>query len=249
MTYKALFLDVDGTTVLHGIDSLPTVRVTQKIKEAMDCGIMVGLATSRPPRSAVGVIEHLRLNGYCVLSSGSEIYDSKNREVIIRKEFPINAIPHILKAAQMHHASVHIYDGKEEFVFKGGTVPKHVLGMYFPEIEATVLQNLTKELSLVEGISLHRMEAWNTKYECLDIVRSDSSKLHGVIEVLRLLGITMHDVIGIGDGYNDFPLLLACGLKIAMGNAVPELKAIADFVAPSVEEDGVAVVIEKFLLS
>ena len=51
-----------------------------------------------------------------------------------------------------------------------------------------------------------------------------------------------------GDGYNDFPLLMACGLKIAMGNAVPELKAIADFIAPSVEEDGVATVIEKFIL-
>ena len=51
-----------------------------------------------------------------------------------------------------------------------------------------------------------------------------------------------------GDGYNDFPLLMASGLKIAMGNAVPELKEIADFVAPTVEEDGVAVIIEKFIL-
>ena len=41
---------------------------------------------------------------------------------------------------------------------------------------------------------------------------------------------------------------MACGLKIAMGNAVPELKAIADFIAPTVEEDGVATVIEKFVL-
>lgn len=249
MTYKALFLDVDGTTVLHGIDSLPSVRVTKAVHEAMDRGIIVSLATSRPPRSAIGVIEHLGLNGYCVLSSGSEIYDPKKREVIIKKEFPIAAIPHILKAAQIHNASVRIYDGKEEFVFTGETVPKHVLGMYFPEVKASVLTDLTKELSGVEGISLHRMEAWDNRFECLDIVRADSSKLHGVVEVLRLQHMEAHEVIGVGDGYNDFPLLLACGLKIAMGNAVTELKAIADFVAPPVDEDGVAVVIEKFILS
>ena len=51
----------------------------------------------------------------------------------------------------------------------------------------------------------------------------------------------------VGDGYNDFPLLLAGGLKVAMGNAVSDLKKIADYIAPTVDEDGVATVIEKFL--
>lgn len=249
MKYKAIFLDVDGTTVRHGIDNLPSPRVTQAVTAAMERGVVVGLATSRPPRSVIRVIEHLQLNGHSVLSSGSEIYDPKKKEVVIRKAFPVTAIPHILNAANRHHASVRIYDGKEEFVYTGGAVPEQVLGMYFPEVTPATLQDLSKELSTVEGISLHRMEAWNNGFECLDIVRSDTSKLHGVVEVLRLSGIPVSEVIGIGDGYNDFPLLLACGLKIAMGNAVPELKAIADFVAPSVDEDGVAMVIEKFLLS
>ena len=62
------------------------------------------------------------------------------------------------------------------------------------------------------------------------------------------LGINTHEIIGVGDGYNDFPLLMACGLKVAMGNAVEDLKAIADYIAPSVEEDGVADVIDKFIL-
>ena len=44
------------------------------------------------------------------------------------------------------------------------------------------------------------------------------------------------------------PLLMACGLKVAMGNGVPELKEIADYVAPSVDEDGISDVIEKFVL-
>lgn len=249
MTYKALFLDVDGTTVLHGVDNLPTPRVSQAIRQAINRGITVSLATSRPPRSSIHIIEHLRLNGYCVLSSGSEIYDPKSRRVITKKEFPQAAIPYILTAAKAHNASVRIYDGTREFVYDGTMTPKTVLGMYFPEVTAPVLQSLSHALSTVEGISLHRMEAWDKKFECLDIVHSEASKLHGVVEVLRMLGLQTNEIIGVGDGYNDFPLLLACGLKIAMGNAVPELKAVADFVAPSVEEDGVAVVIEKFILS
>lgn len=92
------------------------------------------------------------------------------------------------------------------------------------------------------------MFAWNSTYECLDITHEEVSKLHGIVDVAKLIGVETKDSIGVGDGHNDFPLLLACGLKIAMGNAVPELKAIADFVAPTVNEDGVAVVIEKFIL-
>lgn len=41
---------------------------------------------------------------------------------------------------------------------------------------------------------------------------------------------------------------MACGLKVAMGNAVQDLKEIADYIAPSVDEDGIADVIEKFVL-
>jgi hypothetical protein len=81
----------------------------------------------------------------------------------------------------------------------------------------------------------------------INITDALASKLHGVVEVARMLHIKTEDIIGVGDGYVDFPLLMACGLKIAMGNAVPELKAIADFIAPTVDEDGVAVVIDKFI--
>ena len=82
----------------------------------------------------------------------------------------------------------------------------------------------------------------------LDIASSSASKLHGIMEVAKILNIRTEEIIGVGDGYNDFPLLMACGLKIAMGNAVPELKAIADFIAPTVQDDGVATIIEKFVL-
>ncbi len=247
--YKALFLDVDGTTVIHGVDNLPSPGVTQAVKRAMQAGIMVSLATSRPPKSVIHIIEHLGLNGYCVLSSGAQIYDPKSKKNIIEKVFPKSAMRHIVAAAKRYKSALSIYDGEKEFIYDGTHLPKKILGMYFPQVDPPVLQDITKKLTGVTGIALHRMEAWDPRYECLDVVNAEASKLHGIVEVSRLTGIKPHEIIGIGDGYNDFPLLLACGLKIAMGNAVQELKDIADFVAPSVSDDGVATVIEKFILS
>ena len=93
------------------------------------------------------------------------------------------------------------------------------------------------------------MASFQKDFMAIEVSNADATKLHGIVEVAELFGIQTHEMIGVGNGYNDFPLLMACGLKIAMGNAVPELKAIADFIAPSVEDDGVATVIEKFILN
>lgn len=249
MKYKALFLDVDGTTVIHGIDSLPSPRVTQAILACEQIGVSVSLATSRPPRTVQKILAHLSLTGYCVLSSGAQIYDPRTKKIIIEKLFPKSAMARVIGVANELKVKVSIYDGTKEFMYDGLHPPKKIVGMYFPELTPETLQTITRKLTGVSGISLHRMDAWNQKFEVLDIVNVHASKLHGIVEVAKLLGIETHEIIGIGDGYNDFPLLMACGLKIAMGNAVPELKAIADFIAPTVEEDGVATVIEKFILA
>ncbi len=75
------------------------------------------------------------------------------------------------------------------------------------------------------------------------------TKQHGVLEFAKYMKLNPHEMIGVGDEETDYPLLMACGLKVAMGNAVQSLKDIADYVAPSVEEDGLVEVIEKFVLN
>jgi len=246
--YKALFLDVDGTTVVHGMDNLPSARVTEAIAACSRQGVSVNIATSRPPRAAVRILEHLQLSGYGVLSSGSQIYDAKTKQIVIEKQLPPDAVEKILAIARKHKEKALIYNGEHEITYDPQNPPEKVVGIYFPKLHPDTLPVISKEVTSVPGVSVHRMESWDDGFECLDIINKDASKLHGIVEVTKLLRINTQDIIGVGDGYNDFPLLLACGLKIAMGNAVPELKAIADFVAPSVEVDGVATVIEKFIL-
>ena len=74
------------------------------------------------------------------------------------------------------------------------------------------------------------------------------SKAHGVALLAADLGLTMADVVAVGDGENDMPLLEAAGLGVAMGNASEEVRMRADAVVRGHDEDGVAEAIERFVL-
>lgn len=248
MKYKALFLDVDGTTVVHGIDALPTLKVTQAIARCRDTGVAVCLATSRTLGITLPIIEHLSLSGFCVIGGGIQIYDPQKKKIVQDAPLRKETIPAIYGVAREIHKNVGIYDGKKGKTYRGGKIPENVYHLYFPKIDPRDGPSVIKRLQKIPGTAVHRMDSWYKGFDWIDVTDANATKLHGIIEVGKLLGIQTHEMIGVGDGYNDFPLLMACGLKIAMGNAVPELKAIADFVAPSVEEDGVATVIEKFIL-
>jgi hypothetical protein len=64
----------------------------------------------------------------------------------------------------------------------------------------------------------------------------------------KLLGITAANVMAIGDNYNDVEMLEYAGVGVAMGNAPSAVQEFADWVAPSIEADGVAAAIEKFII-
>ncbi|PIR59406.1 MAG: hypothetical protein COU69_00200 [Candidatus Pacebacteria bacterium CG10_big_fil_rev_8_21_14_0_10_56_10] len=67
------------------------------------------------------------------------------------------------------------------------------------------------------------------------------------LRLAQLLGLEPDQIVGIGDNHNDYPLLTACGYKVAMGNAPDELKEISDWVAPPYWEDGVAEAIGRLM--
>ena len=249
MKYKALILDLDGTVVPNGLESLPSPRVTKAIAKAKT-KIHISIATGRPLFIAKSIIDHLELSGPCVLNNGTQIYDPQIKEVV--KEFPLDrsSLPKILKVFRLHKKEIRVFDGKEDLDLRGTTYPDTVFSVYLSSVTPGVADEIMRDLQNIPGVVVHKMHSWEKKDEhSLEVTSDQATKLHGIVEVTKLLKVKKEEVIGVGDSYNDFPLLMASGLKIAMGNAVPELKAIADFVAPSVEEDGVATVIEKFILS
>jgi len=248
MKYKALFLDLDGTAVTLGSLS-PTHRVKEAVLKA-DKILSVCLATGRILKHALPVIDTFNLSGLCVISNGIQIYDPGKKSII--EEFAINQddLPYLLEILRHHDLSIRYFDGETDMPYIDDLNKPKILSLYVESVNKELADAIISELRFLPDISTHQMIIKSTVDNNigLEIANIRATKQHGILEVAKRLGIGTHEIIGVGDGYNDFPLLMACGLKIAMGNAVPELKAIADFIAPTVEDDGVATVIEKFIL-
>ena len=118
--------------------------------------------------------------------------------------------------------------------------------LHIPPYQA---EEIYEELTQLEGLNVTRsISGVNPTKESVHVTGIDARKDKALRKIIDLMGLHKESVIGIGDSYNDFSFLTACGLKVAMGNAVEEIKSIADYIAPSYEENGVARVLEKYIL-
>ncbi len=83
-------------------------------------------------------------------------------------------------------------------------------------------------------------------YMC-EIAPHGVTKWAGICRLAGEWGIRAEEICAVGDDVNDLPMIVGAGLGIAMGNAVDELKAVADHIAPSHDEEGLARVVEWML--
>ncbi len=249
MKYKVLILDLDGTIIPQGFDGPPTSRVASAIASARN-KIHIGVATGRPLFLVKHILDPLKLSGLCMFNNGVQIYDPEKNEII--KEFPLpkSALPKIMRVLHHHKEEILFFDGKSDVEHGLNNLPDTVFSIYLPKAPERLVDIIIHELRAIPHIEAHKMLSWKDKNMfSIEVTSDQATKLHGIVEITKILHVKKEEVIGVGDSYNDFPLLMASGLKIAMGNAAPELKEIADFVAPPVEEDGVATIIEKFILA
>lgn len=246
--YKALMLDLDGTTIPNKLDGMPSKKVTEAIAKAKKL-LKVGVVTARPHLWTMHIVNHLKLTSACIVDNGAQIIDPKSNIVLWEKPFVREDVKEIFKIAKKYKCEIEYSDGDSHPLTNVEETPNKIFNVFFGRLDEYQMENLIKNLSLIPTISIHKVPSWRGGTPSLIINHAEATKQHGIFEVAKLLEIETHDIIGVGDGYNDFPLLMACGLKIAMGNAVEDLKQIADYVAPSVEEDGVADVIERFVLN
>jgi Cof subfamily protein (haloacid dehalogenase superfamily) len=248
MKYKALMLDVDGTTVPVERDAVPTPRVIEAITQA-EKFLKVGIATGRPLFDASPVLNALPLSAPCILNAGAQLYNPVEKKILWDKPLNTSEIHLLIALAAKHQAKLMVNDGKKDyFLIPDSSLPRILSGTII-DLEEEVANKILQDASNLSTIVLHKVHSWSKGKYNLDFSDVLSTKQHGIEAVAEQLGISTHEIIGVGDNHNDFPLLMACGLKVAIGNAVPELKEIADYVAPSVYEDGVADIIEKFILT
>lgn len=246
--YKALMLDLDGTTIPNEFYGKPS----KKVKQAITMGrkkIHIGIATSRPYFHLNGLHDELKLSGPSIIHGGAQIMNFTTGRIYLEQRIAKEDMKRIFSIAKKMSLSLSVDE-------KDGGAPASKENTNHPQLGAIVFgiksekqaDEFCDALAKLPEISTHKIVSWTKGYFDVGISHVEATKQYAILEVAKILGIETHEIIGVGDGYNDFPLLMACGLKVAIGNAVPELKAIADYIAPSVDEDGVADVIEKFIL-
>lgn len=244
--YKALMVDVDGTL----INSEKSELISKKVKQAIirsQLHISIVIASGRPLERVSFVFDELELVKPCIIGGGAQIVDPKTHKILWERPILDQDMPKILNIFKHLNEPILALDDKKES-FYNGSLLKKPMGFYIPEIETQKADAIIQQLSQNTSLSLHKAVAYKPGHVALHITHAEANKNHATLKVAELLSLKSDAIIGIGDGYNDFPLFLACGLRIAVENGIDELKRRADYVAPSVTNDGVAHVIEKFVL-
>jgi hydroxymethylpyrimidine pyrophosphatase-like HAD family hydrolase len=264
---RALFLDIDGTLV--GPSNCVSPRVRRSVGRAREAGCEVVLCTGRSRVSAEPIAEQLGVRGYAILSNGAVVMHLGTREVLCRNLIPIPAallaVRRLLAAGtppQVYEDAVEsariLYhpgfpvshqnpDRHQPWPELAGSLPFQpiCISTFGPEEQvrpvAESLQADPVPGTYVEQAGTYA--AW-----CLEVHHLDSGKCNALRRIAGRLGLRQEEILAVGDHINDIQMLRFAGTGVAMGNAQPEARAAADFVTGTLEEDGVAEAIERFVL-
>jgi len=249
--YKAIISDIDGTITLLSLHPAPNRKVKEAISALVKKNFIFSLSTGKPFFLIEHLIKDLGLTSPIIVDNGAAIYDALTKQPLWQSIMDKAKIDKIFKIAKIYNKRILISSGKKSFDIKAN-IPNHLSSTKFHIMGLTTeeaTEFIKKIESKIKDVVVVRASAYQGEgFLDVYVTNAEATKQHSVFKFAEILGITTREIIGIGDHYNDFPLLMACGLKVAMGNAVEDLKAIADYIAPSVEEDGVVDVIEKFVL-
>lgn len=247
MPYKSILLDVDGTIVPIGPNTIPSKKVVRFLNKAGN-RIFVSLVSGRPLNWLNDIFHLLNLTHPCIINGGSQIVDPKTKKILWEKSINKKSLDEILKIIKNNGFSFIVNDGGVEF--RDPKILKFAkpIAIQISYLKSGEVAGYLEKLNRISNITAHAFPSWKKNKTDIYITHEKATKYHAVGKLSELLKIKTSDMIAVGDGPNDLPLLNACGLKIAMGNASENIKKMADYVAPSVSEDGVAHVVEKFIL-
>jgi len=250
MKYKAIILDVDGTLVTYDYNALPSEKVHKIINRARE-HVVVCIATGRSFAFVEPILQALDLNyGLAIVNNGAQVLDIQTKQSYYSKPLNSEDVETVISTLLDEDISFFMNCGGDDFLYQRGPLPSSIFNIYSRELfSQNKIRRVIKKLSMHPKISILETSHCNPGVSGFVITHALATKQQGIWEAAKVLDLKPAEIVGVGDGYNDFPLLMACGLKIAMGNANDDLKGIADYIAPSVENDGVAHVIEKYILA
>jgi Cof subfamily protein (haloacid dehalogenase superfamily) len=255
MKNRAIIFDLDGTAINSPIQKLPTKRLVN-ILEKLQNKYFLSVATGRCWTFAEEVVKSLKIKDLSVLSGGTQICNTRSGEVVWQKNISQDALRKVVEIFSENAKQKLIFnDYTEDDYFNGGVYPKDfklnikvnwLSQSFVPDKIAT---NLHDRLDLVKGITCVMVVSQKSGCRDLHIVNKKATKEHAISELLKRLKVTKENTIGIGDGHNDIHLFNSVGYKVAMGNAVEDLKKVADKIIGNVTNDGLAEYFEELNLA
>ena len=269
MKYKMIVLDLDGTLTNNKKEITP--RTKQALMQAQAAGLHVVLASGRPTYGIVPLAEELKLKdngGYILAFNGGKIIDCTNNKVLFEQKLDEQLVPILFQEAKKAGMEILTYQGEgiaatnkdDEYVQHEAFINKMPVTQYDDFLNQLVYP-INKCLIVGDPTPLHeleirlakelegKMDVYRSADFFLECVPLGIDKARALDRLISSLRISREEVIACGDGYNDLSMIRFAGLGVAMANATKDIQSEADFVTLSNEEDGVAHVIERFILS
>lgn len=262
--YKLVAIDLDGTLLTDDLKVSPGTVKT--IQQAVEAGTIVTIATGRMFASAKQFAKQLEINVPLITYQGAIIMDVNEKEVVYERLISPDIAQKLVEISVAQNIHLQVYQDdllygaveNEELVSyaEGVKVPYTVE----PDLHKLAEKGFTKALFIDSPEKLDvlqeelkvlfgkRAHIAKSKPHFLEVTHPEANKGLALLHLAETLGIDQSEIIGIGDNHNDRELITTAGLGVAMGNAVQEMKDIADYVSLTNNEEGVKHVIEKFVL-
>ena len=267
MDEKVLVLDIDGTLTNSKKEITPETK--KGIQEALRRGHKVILASGRPTpgmRRYEKELELEKFGGYLLSFNGGRIIECRTGEVVYQRLLPISIIPGLYSFAKANGCGLVTYFGEK--IISAFDPDSYVeLEARINGMEIKVVENfkdyvdfdinkcivtappekaerLEKELAERYGdrVSVYRSEPF-----FIEIMPQNVDKATSLERMLETVGLTRENAICCGDGFNDISMIKYAGVGVAMGNAQPAVKAVADYITASNDENGLVQVMKEFM--
>lgn len=271
MTYKLIATDMDGTALTD--DKRLSPRTVAAMQKAIEQGKYVVFSTGRSISLIKPYIDTVEGMRYAVTASGGTVTDLETGEFLLHRMIDEETVKRIIAAstgcyvypilfyANETYGSGWCVDNLEDFglpayepiyrsfmnivddsmnYFMEHPAELEKFNLFFGnDYEADEVYEKIKNLPVT--FTTHNSRA-------LEINAVGVNKSEGLRLLCQRLGIDMSEVIAVGDAENDEEMIACAGLKVAMANGSDRVKALADVIADTNENDGVAKIIEQYLL-
>ena len=270
MKYKLVVLDVDGTLLTNEKTVTPRTRAT--LIKVQQMGVKLVLASGRPTYGVVGLARELELDkngGYILSYNGGQIINAQTNELLFEKRIDPEFMPYLERKARKNGFAIFTYR-QNTILTNDASNPRVVQEARLNGMELRETDRFAEEIDFhpckvmlasddekaLVGLEEHwkkrlagTLDVFRSETYFLEVVPQFIDKANTLSVLLEKLNIPSAHIVALGDGVCDVTMIQLAGLGIAMGNAQDSVKACADVITFSNEEDGAAVALEKAILS